>query len=90
MNVILHMVAGEKGWSNVNAKYSIKGELDPRGMMGDPAIPPYFRRVELQIRLTGVSRDELNFVRHEVDRRCPVHRLFEQAQIPIDELWEIT
>ncbi|PSR20574.1 MAG: osmotically inducible protein C [Sulfobacillus acidophilus] len=90
MNVILQMVAGEKGWRHVSAKYSVKGELDPRGMMGDPGIPPYFRRIELKVWVSGVDREQLNWVRDEVDRRCPVHRLFEQAQISIDELWEIT
>lgn len=89
MNVILQMVAAEKGWTEVSATYSAKGSLDPRGMMGDPDVAPYFARVQLCVHLNGVSRDDLDFVRHEIGRRCPVHRLFERAGIPIDESWDI-
>lgn len=87
MNVVLQMVSQEKGWAHVSARFEIQGELDPRGLMGDPTIPPYFHTVRLTAHVTGVPSGELAFVQQEVGRRCPVHRLFEQAQVHIDESW---
>lgn len=89
MNVVLQIVASEKGWPEVGAKYQATGEIDPRGMMGDPEIPPYFRHVALKVQLAGVPVDDVDFVRQEVGRRCPVHRLMEQAGVRIEETWNV-
>ena len=89
MNVILQMVASEKGWAAVSASYQATGELDPRGLMGNPEVPPYFQRVSLGVRLIGVPQAELEFVQREVGRRCPVHRLLEKAGIDIHESWDV-
>lgn len=87
MNVVLQMVAQEKGWSGVSGHFEASGEIDPRGLMGDPIIPPYFQTIHLTVRLTGVPENAVDAVRQDVGRRCPVHRLFEHARIPIHETW---
>ncbi|WP_242848383.1 OsmC family protein [Sulfobacillus thermosulfidooxidans] len=89
MNVVLQMVAHEKGWTDVNSEFHARGELDPRGLRGDAPVPPYFHTVTLDIAITGIPEAELDFVRREVGRRCPVHRLIEQAGIPIHESWHV-
>ena len=88
MNVVLQMISQEKGWSNVNAHFEAKGELDPRGLMGDPGVPPYFHTVTLKVAVSGIPSTELDLIRAEVGRRCPVHRLLDQAKIQVDESWQ--
>ena len=89
MSVVLQMVAQDKGWSEVRAEFAAEGEMDPRGFMGDPSVAPYFHTVELEVRLYGVPQDSLDTVKQEVGRRCPVHRLMEQAGVTIRESWVI-
>lgn len=87
MNVVLQMVAREKGWQDVSANFTARGELDPRGLMGDPNIPPYFQTVTLDVSVRGVPAADLDTARQAVGQRCPVHRLFEQAGVHLDEHW---
>ncbi|PSR24821.1 MAG: osmotically inducible protein C [Sulfobacillus thermosulfidooxidans] len=89
MNVVLQMVAHEKGWTEVRSEFHARGELDPRGLRGDASVPPYFHTVILEVSVSGIPGDDLDFVRKEVGRRCPVHRLIEQAGIPIQETWRV-
>lgn len=89
MNVVLQMVAQEKEWTAVTAKYQASGDIDPRGIMGQPDVPPYFQHVVLRVQLSGIPTEELDFVRREVGRRCPVHRLMDQAGIEITEEWDV-
>ncbi len=88
MNVVLQMVAHEKGWAGVSARFRAHGELDPRGLMGDPAIPPYFHTVTLDVAVSGVPETELSDVCQAVGQRCPVHRLFEEAGVHVVENWQ--
>lgn len=87
MNVVLQMVASERGLTGVNATYHAEGQLDTRGFMGDPAVDPHFQQVEMAIAVSGVSKEDLEYLREQVDRRCPVHSLIDKAGIPIQEVW---
>lgn len=89
MNVVLQMVAQEQGLGAVTAEFRVKGEIDPRGLMGDTSVPPYFQRVQVEVLVQGVSADKLDPLRALVDQRCPVHRLLEKAGIPIEEQWSL-
>ncbi len=89
MNVVLQMIAQERGFGPVSGKFQVTGDLDPRGFMGDPSIPPYFQRVRVTAELEGVPEPALQDVRTLVGQRCPVHRLLEKAGIPIEEDWRV-
>lgn len=89
MNVVLQMVAQERGFGPVSATFRVAGDLDPRGFMGDPNVPPYFQQVRVEAELTGIPETALRDVQTLVGQRCPVHRLFEQAGIPIEEAWTV-
>lgn len=89
MNVILQMVAHENGWPGVRARYDIQGHLDPRGLMGDFEVAPYFQHIELKVFVQGIPIQHLPATKATVDRRCPVHRLIEKAHIDIQEEWYV-
>lgn len=89
MNVVLQMVAHEKGWQDVTANFRVRGELDPRGFMGDPTVSPYFHTLTLDIEVAGIPHLDLDWIQGAVGRRCPVHRLFEQAGVHMTEQWTI-
>lgn len=80
------MVAQERGYGPVSATFRVMGDLDPRGFMGDPHVPPYFQQVRVQAALTGIPETALPDVQTLVGQRWPVHRLFEKAGIPIEEV----
>lgn len=40
LNVVLQMVAQERGYGPVSATFRVMSDLDPRGFMGDPHVPP--------------------------------------------------
>ena len=88
MNVVLQMVAQEKGWKDVNAKYHVEGEIDPRGIIGVAEIPPYFQRINVVVRVSGLAKENLAEVQSLVGQRCPVHSLLDKAGIPVTETWE--
>lgn len=89
MNVVLQMVAQENGWQNVQARYHAEGEIDPRGIVGDPQVPPYFQRINIVVRVSGVPQERLAEAQAQVAHRCPVHSLVDKAGIPITETWEV-
>lgn len=89
MNVVLQMVVSESQWNSVSATFHATGELDSRGLMGDPTVAPYFQHVELLVKVSGLSPTDLDDMREKVGRRCPVHRLMDKAGIEIHEVWQI-
>lgn len=88
MNVVLQMVAHEKGFPGVSARFRATGTLDPRGFMGDPSVPPYFHTVSVDASVEGIPVEARDEVRAAVGSRCPVHRLFEAAQVSVQETWD--
>jgi putative redox protein len=88
MNVVARMVAREQGVDLQRLSFTVEGTLDPRGMMGDPDVAPYFEAVSVRVMAEGnLTPAQLEALRTEVDRRCPVHRLFEAARITLRESW---
>jgi uncharacterized OsmC-like protein len=89
MTVVLQIIAAERGWPNVEAEYHAEGALDPRGLMGDPNVAPFFHTVTLQVQVTGVPEGQGPWLQQEVGRRCPVHRLMEAAGVRLNESWHV-
>lgn len=89
MNVVLQMVAQERGLGAITAAFHVTGEIDPRGFMGDARVVPYFQRVSVTAEVAGIPQEALADVQKIVGQRCPVHRLFDQAGIPIEEQWTL-
>ena len=88
MNVVLQMVAREKGWEDVNASFHAEGEIDPRGIVGVPDVPPYFQHINVIVRVKGLAPENLATAQLLVGQRCPVHSLLDKAEIPLTETWE--
>ncbi|MCY0879742.1 MAG: OsmC family protein [Firmicutes bacterium] len=88
MTVVMQMIAREQGWTQVEADYHVQGALDPRGLMGDPSVAPYFHTVTLAVQVRGVPKDQGPWLQKEVGRRCPVHRLLEAAGVHLSESWQ--
>lgn len=88
MNVVARMVAREMQLDLRRLSFAVDGTLDPRGMMGAPDVPPHFQTVSVRVTAEGgLTAEQLAALRAEVDRRCPVHRLFEAAHVALDESW---
>ena len=74
MNVMIHIVAHERGIAVRSLHLTVKGELDPSRMMGQPTENRTgFHAIELIADIdSDASPDELNEVLRLSELRCPV------------------
>lgn len=88
-NIISQAIAKERGMQIHAAKFDISGVIDRRGLGGDPAVKPYFQKIEIRVVLdTPESTDRIAELRAEVERRCPVYTLIAAANVEIESTWE--
>jgi uncharacterized OsmC-like protein len=70
--------------------FEVNGELDPRGMKGDPEVKTYFEKVEMRVKVkTNEPIERVNELKHKVEERCPVYNLFKAADVKVIQSWEI-
>jgi hypothetical protein len=51
----------------------VDGELDSRGLMGDPSVRPYFQTINIEaIVKTTESEERVQELKEKTDARCPV------------------
>lgn len=87
-NVIANMVAKEMEFSLDKIEFNVEAELDPRGLMGDPEVKPYFELVKVRATVhTDESQERIDELKEKTDARCPVYTTFEAAGIPIEAEW---
>jgi len=74
MNVVIHMIAQERGVEVRALHLTVKGELDPSRLMGQPTENRTgFQAIELIADIdSDASPDELNEVLRLSELRCPV------------------
>ncbi|MBT2571491.1 OsmC family protein [Planococcus sp. ISL-110] len=88
-NVIANLVAKELKFDLRGIEFDVKGELDPRGLMGKADIQPYFNQVFFHAKVKTDETDErIQELKEKTDARCPVYATFKAAGIPIDAKWE--
>jgi putative redox protein len=70
--------------------FEVNGELDPRGMKGEPEVKTYFENIEMRVKVkTKESIERINALKHKVEERCPVYNLFVAADVKVIQSWEI-
>ncbi|MFC4737279.1 OsmC family protein [Bacillus daqingensis] len=88
-NVIANMVAKEMDFDLQGIDFRVTGELDPRGLMGQADIKPYFYDVAIEADVKTSETDErIEELRQKTDARCPVYTTLEAAGIPIRAEWK--
>ncbi len=86
--VMTQVIAREKGIEVHGITLHAEGDLDLRGAMGDPNVPPYFRTVRERVELqTSASPEQVRALQEEVQRRCPVYTLLKAAGVELHSEW---
>lgn len=88
LTVMTQVIAREKGIEIRGITLHAEGDLDLRGAMGVPGVPPYFRTVRERVELvTGASPEQVRALQEEVQRRCPVYTLLKAAGVELQSEW---
>ncbi|MGD6818585.1 OsmC family protein [Metabacillus sp. 84] len=86
--VVAGMVAKEMNFDLQGIDFDISGELDPRGMMGDENVRPYFNKITINAKVkTTESDDRIQELKEKTDSRCPVFTTLKAADIEMIANW---
>ncbi len=89
-NVITRRVAHERGIPLTIAKIELVGHLDHRGIDDEVEVLVPFPRIELGVKVrTQASEAEIEDMRAEIARRCPMSVILRQAGSRIEETWTV-
>lgn len=87
-NVTAHMVATEMKFDLQGLSFSVEGEFDPRGFMGDPNVRPYFESVTVAAKVTTSEPDDrIKELQEKVESRCPVYTLLKAGDVQLNDSW---
>lgn len=87
-NVTSHIVAREMNFDLQQIDFSITGEFDPRGFMGDPNVRPYFETITVEATVTtNEPVERVKELQAKVEMRCPVYTLLQAADVKLNDSW---
>lgn len=87
-NVIANMVAKEMNFTFHGIDFDIEGEFDPKGLMGDPNVRPYFQTIVIKTKVkTDESYERIKELQERTQERCPIFRTLEAAGIILETQW---
>jgi putative redox protein len=87
-NVIANMVAKDMNFNLQGIEFDIHGELDTRGLMGDPNVRPYFQKVVVNAKVkTNETEDRVKELQEKTDLRCPVYTTLKAAGVEMVVNW---
>ncbi|WP_281976251.1 OsmC family protein [Halobacillus litoralis] len=87
-NAIANFVAKEMEFDLQGIDFEVNGELDPRGMMGEEGVRPYFQKITVNATVhTSESEERLNELQEKVDQRCPVYTTMVAADVEMIPNW---
>ncbi len=87
-NVIANMVAKEMEFDLKSIEFDVNGELDPRGLMGQADVRPYFEKVSVHAKVTtSESQDRIDELKEKTDARCPVYTTLKAAGVELEANW---
>ncbi|MGD6793846.1 OsmC family protein [Metabacillus indicus] len=88
-NAIANFVAKEIKFDLQGIDFDINGELDPRGMMGEEGIRPYFQKITINAKVkTSESEERVSELQRIVDARCPVYTTMVAADVEMIPNWK--
>lgn len=86
--VIAQLVAREMGIGVDGIDWDVQATLDPRGLMGDPVVRPFFQSVRVRARVaTAADASQVRQLQAAVDQRCPVFTMMQAAGVSMDAQW---
>ncbi len=89
-NVIANKVAKKMGIEIANLAVSVVADFDRRGVTLQDEVDVPFQALKLKVELdTAAGETEIETLRQDVAKFCPLSKLFRQAGTKIDEEWVI-
>src|SRR6516165_9233212 len=90
LNVVIELVARERGIALRNLHISSSGRVDQRGLFGTADVSPQFQSVDVDVTGTAAaSASQLADLAQTVLRRCPVYNLIRDSKARIDVAWNL-
>lgn len=89
-NVIARLIAGELGITVERLSIDVTGKLDYRGIEGSAEVTAPFPEVAFAVELVGdATPEQVDILKAELARRCPVQVLMREAGSVFSETWSI-
>ena len=89
-SVMIAIIAKEQGFVYEAVDFSNSGELDIAGLMGAEDVSTHFQTIDFNVAIkTTESNEKLQQLQKEVERRCPVFNLLQDAKVPVTAQWVI-
>ena len=90
LNVVIELVARERGIALHDLHISSSGLVDQRGLFGTADVSPQFQSVDVNITGTAAApASELADLQRTVLKRCPVYNLIRDSKARIDVNWDL-
>ena len=91
LNVVIELVAKERGLALHDLRVSSAGLVDQRGLFGTADVSPHFQSVDVTVTgtLSGPAA-QLADLQQTVLRRCPVYNLIRDSNARIAVAWNLT
>ena len=90
LNVVIELVARERGIALHDLHISSSGLVDQRGLFGTADVSPQFQSVDVNIIGTAAApASELADLQRTVLKRCPVYNLIRDSRARIDVNWKL-
>ncbi|RWR12855.1 OsmC family protein [Siminovitchia fortis] len=87
-SVMIALIAKEQDFSYTDVKFKNEGTLDLRGLQGVEGVSPHFQSVTFDVIFaTEESKERIDALKEEVERRCPVLNLLADAGIKVEGNW---
>lgn len=87
-NAIANFVAKEIDFDLKGIEFEVNGDIDPKGMMGDTSVRPYFEKITVNAKVeTSESQDRINELQEIVDSRCPIYTTMVAADVEMVPNW---
>jgi uncharacterized OsmC-like protein len=90
LNVVIELVAKERGFALRDLRISSSGLVDQRGLFGTADVSPQFQSVEVNISgVVSAPGPQLTELQHTVLKRCPVYNLIRDSKARVDVNWNL-
>ncbi|MEK4649584.1 MULTISPECIES: OsmC family protein [Exiguobacterium] len=87
-NAIANFVAKEIDFDLQGIEFEVKGDIDPRGMMGEEGIRPYFQKITVDAKVsTSETEARVQELQKIVDARCPIYTTMVAADVEMVANW---
>lgn len=84
----LFYYANQKGLKIENVNGKIEGEIDIRGFLGDPKIPPGFLTITYEIEVKSNNKEAIKELAEIAEKRCPIKDTITRG-VKININWKI-